>query len=236
MSKLKWIIFSVLTIGFLGALVWYSNSTKINVSNINLNAVQTASEQNGNIADHVFGKADSKVTLINYGDYQCPGCGTAHPTIKTVTELYKDKIQFIFRNFVLTDIHANAKAAAGAAEAASLQGKYWEMHNKIYESQSGWESLTGEERTDFFAGYAKSFGLNVDKFKTDMASSSIIKKIDFDKMLGQKAGVNATPTFFLNGTKLESKIWGDESKLKEALNAELKKIGIDPPAESTTTE
>lgn len=225
-----------MTIGFLGALVWYSNSTKINVSNINLNAVQTASEQNGNIADHVFGKADSKVTLINYGDYQCPGCGTAHPTIKTVTELYKDKIQFIFRNFVLTDIHANAKAAAGAAEAASLQGKYWEMHNKIYESQSGWESLTGEERTDFFAGYAKSFGLNVDKFKTDMASSSIIKKIDFDKMLGQKAGVNATPTFFLNGTKLESKIWGDESKLKEALNAELKKIGIDPPAESTTTE
>lgn len=236
LSNLKWIIFSVAVIVFLGILVLFSNSTKVNVDTVDTNAIQAASKQNGNIADHVFGKTGSKVTLINYGDFQCPGCGAASSTIKAVTELYKDQLQFVFRNFVLTDIHANAKAAAGAAEAAGLQGKYWEMFNKIYESQSSWESLTGTDRTDFFSNYAKSLGLDTTKFTTDLASTNVSKKIDFDKTLGLKVKVEATPTFSLNGTKLDSTVWGDEAKLKEAINAELKKAGIDPPAATTTNE
>lgn len=229
MSKTAWIIFTVATAGLFGLLVLFSNSTKINVDSIDVTKIQSASKQSGNIADHVFGKSGSKVTLINYGDYQCPGCGTAHPTIKAVTELYKDQIQFVFRNFPLTDAHPNAKAAAGATEAAGLQGKYWEMHNKIYESQSDWENLSGTERSDFFANYAKSFGLDVTKFNDDAGSSDVSYKINFDKALGVKAGVDATPTFFLNGKKLDSKIWGDETKLKEAIDAELKKAGIALP-------
>lgn len=234
MSGLKWIIFAIATAGFLAILVLFSNSTKVDTNSIKPAEIQTANEQNGNIADHVKGKVDSKVILINYGDFQCPGCGNAHPSIKTVTDLYKDKIQFVFRNFVLTDIHANAKAAAGAAEAAGLQGKYWEMFDKIYESQSSWSELAGTERTDFFLGYAKSLNLDTEKFKTDMASSNVTKKIDLDKAFGLKAKVEATPTFYLNGSKLDPEVWGDEAKLKSALNAELKKVGIDPPTTSTT--
>jgi protein-disulfide isomerase len=232
LNKTSWIIFSVVTAGLFGLLIFFSNtnSTKINVDSVNLTAVQTGNKQNGNIGDQVFGKAGSKVTLINYGDFQCPGCGSAHSTIKTVTELYKEQIQFVFRNFVLTDIHANAKAAAGAAEAAGLQGKYWEMHNKIYESQSDWENLSGTERADFFTNYAKSLKLDTTKFNTDVASSAIGDKLDYDKALGVKAGVDATPTFYLNGTKLDSDVWGDEAKLKDAINTELKKAGIELPA------
>lgn len=232
MNKISWIIFSAVTVGALGLLIYFSDSTKTDVSKIDINTIQTADKQNGNIADHVYGKVGSKVILINYGDFQCPGCGSIHPVIKSVTEAYKGQIQFVFRNFPLTDAHPNAKAAAGSVEAAGLQGKYWEMFNKVYESQADWENLTGTERSDFFAGYAKSFGLDVDKFNTDVASAAVSKKIDFDKALGTKANVEATPTYYLNGTKLDSKVWSDETKLKEAINTELKKAGIALPADN----
>ena len=104
------------------------------------------------------------------------------------------------------------------------------MHNKIYESQSDWENLSGTERADFFTNYAKSLKLDTAKFNTDVASSAIGDKLDYDKALGVKAGVDATPTFYLNGTKLDSDVWGDEAKLKDAINTELKKAGIELPA------
>ena len=230
MNKTAWIIFSAITVGAFGLLVYLSGSNKIDVSKADITAAQTASTQNGNIADHVYGKAGSKVTLIDYGDFQCPGCGTAHPTIKAVTEAYKDQLQFIFRNYPLTESHPNAKAAAGAVEAAGLQGKYWEMHNKIYESQSEWENLEGSARADMFSSYAKTLGLNADKFNVDISGSAINKKIEYDKALGQKAKLDATPSFYLNGKKLPSSTWGDETKLKEAINTELKKAGITPPS------
>jgi len=229
LNKISWSIFIVFTVGVLALLIIFSGNSQIDVSKINVNTVQTASTQNGNIADHVFGKSGSKVTLIEYGDFQCPGCGTEHTQIKAITEKYKDQLQFIFRNFPLTSMHANAKAAAAAVEAAGLQGKYWEIHNKIYESQSDWSTLTGTKRTDLFANYAKDFGLDVTKFNTDIKSESISKKINYDQALGKKAVVDATPAFYLNGKKLDAKIWGDNAKLKEAINAELKKASITLP-------
>jgi protein-disulfide isomerase len=219
----------VFTAGILAALIIFSGSTQIDVSKVDINTVQTASKQNGNIADHVFGKTGSKVTLIEYGDFQCPGCGTEHKNIKTMIEKYKDQLQFVFRNFPLTSIHPNAKAAAAAVEAAGLQGKYWEMHNKIYESQSDWETLTGTDRSNKFASYAKEFGLNVTKFNTDIEADPISEKISYDQALSKKAEVDVTPTFYLNGTKLDPKIWSDDTKLKEAINTELKKAGIALP-------
>ncbi len=98
---------------------------------------KTATNDNGNIADHEFGGADAKVTIIEYGDYQCPACGTAAPVMREVSHQYKDKgVSMIFRNFPLTTIHPNALAAASAAEAAGLQNKFWEMHDKLYATQS----------------------------------------------------------------------------------------------------
>lgn len=236
MSKLAWIIFAVVAAGILTLLIVLSPRDKIDVSSINTNEVQSASTDNGNIADHVFGKVGSHVTLIEYGDFQCPGCGSAYPRVKAISEEYKDQLQFVFRNFPLTSIHPNAKAAAGAAEAAGLQGKYWEMHDLIYQSQTSWSLLTDKERTDAFNGYARQLGLDISKFDSDISSAAVTKKITFDQTIGKKAGVDSTPTFYLNGVKLDQATWADDTAFKAAIDAELTKAGIALPKTDSTKE
>lgn len=206
MNKVTWIIFGAIVVLVLGGLVIYSHASNpsINVGNIDTNTIIAANSQNGEIADHVYGNANSKVVFVEYGDFQCPSCGGAYAQVKSATEAYKDKVAFIFRNFPLTTIHPNARAAAAAAEAAGLQGKYWEMHNMLYEGQSDWESLSGDQRTNVFVGYATQLKLDEAKFKTDLASSAVNSKISFDQALGNKIGVNATPTFYLNGSQINS--------------------------------
>lgn len=229
MSKKAWIIFVAAVVLFLGGLVAMSNSKKVDVSNVNAASIQPATEQSGNIADHVLGNKESKVILVEYGDFQCPGCKAVHPTVKALAEKYEDQIAFVFRNFPLTTIHANARTAAAAAEAAGLQGKYWEMHDQLYETQDSWKSLSPEERGDFFANYAKELNLNVEQFKTDLASEAIAEKINFDLALGRKVGVSGTPGLFLNGNELTQPTWSDPTKFEAAIEAELKKNNIDLP-------
>jgi len=218
----------VITVGGLALLVAFSKESKLDVSTVDINAIQTASEQNGNIADHVFGKTDSKVTLINYGDFQCPHCSQIHPIVKEITEEYKNQIRFVFRNFSISSF-PNSRAASATVEAAGLQGKYWEMHNKIYELQSDWSNSNATDRTEIFIGYATELELDIDKFKVDLASTNISKKINYDFSLGKKAGVEGTPTFYLNGSNLDLKIVSDETKFREAINSELKKFNIALP-------
>jgi protein-disulfide isomerase len=231
-SKKTWIIFGIIVIGLLTALVIASRNAnpQIDVSKIDQNVIQTPSAANGNIADHAFGLASSKVILIEYGDYQCPGCGGIYPHIKSISEAYSGQLAFVFRNFPLTTIHANARAAAAAAEAAGLNGKFWEMHNILYENQTSWETLTGNDRTNAFVGYATSVGINKDKFIASLADNNVNQKISYDQAIAKKISVDSTPTFYLDGVKLDSAIWGDESKLSGAINTELKKVGIIPPA------
>jgi protein-disulfide isomerase len=204
MNKVTWIIFGAVIVLVFGGLVVYSHASNpgIDVGSVDTNSTIAASKQNGQIADHTFGKIESKVVFVEYGDFQCPSCGSAHPQVQAATEAYKDKVLFIFRNFPLTTIHPNARAAAAAAEAAGLQGKYWEMNNTLYGSQADWENLTGDQRTNIFTGYAGQLGLDEAKFKTDLASSAVNSKISFDQAIGKKINVNATPTFYLNGKKL----------------------------------
>lgn len=228
MSKKAWIVFVVICVVVLGGLVALSRKDKVDVSNVDQTKIQTANTNDGNIADHVFGKADSKVVLIEYGDFQCPYCGEAYPQVKSISDDYKDKIAFIFRNYPLSTMHPNAKAAAAAAEAAGLQGKYWEMHNKLYESQNDWSNLSTDKRTDMFVSYAKAIGVkDPNKFKTDMASDDVNKKISFDLALGDKAKVTGTPTFILDGTKVsdsvaQSVITSKGSALRSAIDKALK--------------
>jgi protein-disulfide isomerase len=198
-SKKAWIIFVAICVVVLGFMVMTSNTKKVDVSSVDGNSILKASDDTGNIADHVFGKADSKVILVEYGDYQCPGCGSAYPIAKALSEKYKDQMAFVFRNFPLTSIHPNAKAAATAAEAAGLQGKYWEMHNQLYESQDSWKSLNSSTRGEYFKTLATKVGVDGDKYTTDFTSENINKKITFDMALGKKANVSGTPTFYLNG-------------------------------------
>lgn len=231
MSKTAWIIFSAIIIGTLALLIFFSESSKLDIDSIDINAIQIANEQNGNIGDHIYGKVGSKVTLIEYADFQCAPCGSMYPITKNITELYKDQIQFIFRNFPITTSHPNAKAAAGAAEAAGLQGKYWEMHDKIYTGQDDWSNLSITERTDFFTNYARAIGLDVDRFNSDLtnAANSINKKINYDYSLGQKAKVKGTPSFYLNGKPLSPDMYSDKTKFKEVINNELSQAGIELP-------
>jgi protein-disulfide isomerase len=235
-SRLTWIIFGVVVAGLLVGLVVYSHnaSPQIDTSKINTSAIQKASAADGNIADHVYGDATSKVVLIEYGDFQCPYCGAAHPNVKSITQEYAGQVAFVFRNFPLTTIHPNAKAAAAVVEAAGLQGKYWEMHNLIYESQSAWVDLTGTARDNQFVAYAKQLGLNITKFDTDISSDAVLQKIAYDQALAGKLNVDSTPTFTLNGkqidnTTLTSIVNGDGSALTTLLNTDLKAIGVTPP-------
>lgn len=229
MSKKAWVIFAAICVVVLGGLIYISGSNRLDVSNVDTNTIQAASEKSGNIGDHVFGKADSKVVLIEYGDFQCPGCGGVHPTVKTLTEKYKDQIALVFRNFPIASKHPNARAAAAAVEAAGQQGKYWEMHNLVFENQSGWQSLSATDRGAFFIGYAKELNLDEAKFKADMESEAISKKINFDQAVGKKAGADVTPTFFLNGKKLSDTDWKTDEAFEETLKNEMKTQGIALP-------
>lgn len=229
MNKTSWIIFTIITVGILALLVLAPGDTRLDVSKVDTNAIQKANSQDGNIADHISGKVGSEVTLIEYGDYQCPPCGNIYPVVKSISEKYKDQLQTVFRNFPITDAHPNAKAAAGSAEAAGIQGKFWEMHNKIYETQADWSDLSITERTTFFAKLASDLGLNMKKFNADLATSAINDKINYDSAIGKKAGVDATPTFFLNGVKLSTTAYGDETKFNATIEAALTKAGITLP-------
>lgn len=236
MNKTGWIIFSVVVAAVLAGLVVWTRiaNPPVDVSGIDNGSLVAASANNGNIADHVIGKKDSKVLLIEYGDFQCPSCGEAYPSTKKIIEEYGDRIGFVFRNFPLTSIHPNARVAAATAEAAGLQGKYWEMHDMLYERQNDWNSLSGDKRGDIFNGYAQSLGLDINKFKSDLqgnnttGDTSINKKIAFDQALGKQFGVNATPTFFINGKQMDDTTRGafvkgqDLSSVRAALDDALK--------------
>lgn len=152
-------------------------------------------------SNHTVGSGKSGVVLVEYGDYQCPACGQYYPIVKQVVEAHKNDITFQFRNFPLVQIHQNAFAAARAAEAASLQNKFWEMHDALYENQQTWGSASSPNT--YFEAYAKQLGLDVEKFKTDMGSSQVSDVINADIAEGQKLGANSTPTFVLNGKKLD---------------------------------
>lgn len=227
MSKRTWIIFAAIVVAVFGGLIIFSrlNSPAAKLGDIDVNTVQSASEQNGQIADHVFGNPNASVILIEYGDFQCPSCGGAHPQLKAISEEYSDDIAFVFRNLPLTSIHPNARAAAGAVEAAGLQGQYWEMHNLIFEGQSTWTNDTATTRIDRFRGYATSLNLDIDTFMADLDSDSVKDKIAFDEALFAKTGLEkSTPTIILNGQKISSEVSQDVVQGSgELLRAEINK-------------
>lgn len=153
--------------------------------------------------------SSAKVTLVEFGDFQCPACGSYHPLVKQLTGEFKNDLTFVFRNFPLQQ-HKNALPAAYSAEAAGLQHKYWEMHDMIYENQSQWSEADNAQ--DIFAGYAQKLGLNLEQFKKDLSTDSIKQKVDRDLQDGNTVGVNATPTFFLDSEKLENPSSYDDFK------------------------
>ena len=149
-------------------------------------------------ADHVRGAATSTVSLIEYGDFECPACGAYEPLMEQLLKDYGTKVTFVFRNFPLTMLHKNAMLGAEAAEAAGLQGKYWEMHDLLYTQQQEWSTGSTADATKAINGYATSLGLNLTKFDADMQSQGVSDKIQSDMKAGTAAQIDHTPTFFIN--------------------------------------
>jgi protein-disulfide isomerase len=144
--------------------------------------------------DHIQGPADAPVTFVEYGDYECPYCGAAYPIVKEVQSRMGDRLRFVFRNFPISTSHPHAEQAAEAAEAAASQGKFWEMHDLLYENQ---EHL---DDTDLHR-YADQLLLDVGVFDEELAQHVHAERVREDFMSGVRSGVNGTPTFYVNGTR-----------------------------------
>ena len=149
-------------------------------------------------ADHIRGPADAAVTIIEYSDFQCPACALYYPLVERVLNESTTTVRFVYRHFPLYPIpHKNALLASQASEAASIQGKFWDMYRLLFENQKSWENLPNPESV--FEGYAERIGLNGDAFKKDMASDAVKKRVQSDRDEAISLGVNSTPTFFVNG-------------------------------------
>ncbi|MCB0692530.1 MAG: DsbA family protein [Saprospiraceae bacterium] len=146
--------------------------------------------------DHIAGDPNAKITLVEYGDYQCPYCGRAYPIVKKLQEDFKSDLRFVFRNFPLTQIHEYAFEAAESAELADKYGKFWEMHDKIYEHQNKLDM-------PHLVSYAESLGINGTEFFNRLETNETAKKVKSDFMSGVESGVNGTPSFFINGKKYD---------------------------------
>jgi len=144
--------------------------------------------------DHIQGPADAAVTLVQYGDYECPYCGAAYPIIKEVQARMGERLRFVFRNFPISTSHPHAERAAEAAEAAAAQGRFWEMHDLLYENQR-------RLRDEDLRAYAEQLGLDVDLFDKELAEHVHAERVHEDFMSGVRSGVNGTPTFYINGVR-----------------------------------
>lgn len=232
MDRTRWIIFGLIVVATLGGLVLFSKKDSVSVDSVDAASIIKASDSLP--GDNVYGNKDAKVILFEYADFQCPGCAGAYAQLKQIKQEYKDQVAFVLRNFPLTTIHPNALAAATAAEAAAQQGKYWEMHDKLYENQPAWQSADTSTRMTVFGDYAHAIGLDTDQFRTDLSSAKVSQKISRDRALASKVGVSSTPTFFIGSEKVDADTTGDViggkgDKLRDALDAALKEAGLESP-------
>jgi protein-disulfide isomerase len=144
--------------------------------------------------DHIQGPGDAAVTLVEYGDYECPYCGAAYPIVKEVQARMGTTLRFVFRNFPITTSHPHAEQAAEAAEAAAVQDRFWQMHDVLYENQK-------RLRDEDLRGYAEQVGLDVEPFDQELAEHVHAARVREDFMSGVRSGVNGTPTFYINGAR-----------------------------------
>ncbi len=180
-------------------------------------AANKAAKEEANIAaadqvtatDWTKGNASSTVTVVEYSDFQCPSCGQYFPLVEKIFNDYGTHYRFVYRHFPLQQ-HPNAVPASKASEAAGKQGKFWEMYQLLFTTQADWEGT--KDAKAFFLGYAKKLNLDTEKFSTDFDSPEAAKKIDDDYKSGIRAGVNSTPSFYINGKKIVSPQSYDEFK------------------------
>ncbi len=214
-GKKFWIVLAVIIVGFFG-LVMFKSDKNNEGGNSSVGAQGSS---------NYYGKEDSPVTITEFVDFQCEACYAYYPFVKQVKEQYKDQVRFQIRNFPITSGHKFAMQAAKNAEAAARQGKFWEMHDKIFEGQKMWERTTDPQ--SYFDQYAQSIGLDMDKFKADRISSDVNAAVNKDLQDIQALGGTGTPTFVINGKKVENPGPTAET-LSKMIEDALKEAGITP--------
>lgn len=187
-----WFIVIVAVVGGIVLLAKYGGSSSGGTSTKTVTAVSPD--------DWTKGKVDSPVTVIEYSDLQCPACGAYYPTVKRLIDTYGDRVLFVYRHFPLRSIHKNAQLAAQYAEAAGQQGKFWELHDQLFEAQTEWADEGNPEGK--FKEYAEKIGLDTDRLATDANAQAARDRVNNDYNSGNVANVSATPTFFVNGKKI----------------------------------
>ena len=209
LKKLFITLFGCLVIGFFGFKVYkWATAPVPAVSGVSVEAKDD---------DWIKGNKDASITLIEYSDFQCPACKTYAPMIKKLSEEYKDNIKVVYRHYPLPQ-HKNAKAAAYGAEAAGKQGKFWEMHDLLFEKQEEWSNEG--DITEKLSIFAESLGLNKDEWRADYESQEVKDAVNADVTLANMINLSSTPTFLLNGEKITIRNYEDiKSKVEEKLKS-----------------
>jgi len=200
MNNKNFTVFGI--VALLVACVWWfgagNNTPNSDIVLEPTNVAPTAT----NILEHIKGNVEASVELVEYSDLQCPACGVYYPVVKQLLDEFGDDMKFTYRHFPLRSIHSNAEGAALATEAAGLQGKFWEMHDILFERQVEWSGKRGD---DIFTPYAEEIGIDTLKFESDMSFNEDIKnQVESDYQGGLALNVNSTPSFFLNGVKMQN--------------------------------
>ena len=244
MNKFTVVVIAIILLGFGGLIAWsIATRTTNDLTNVDPAKIVVApGDETGGIKEHVRGNADSPVVVVEYADLQCPGCASLMPRMSKLHEQYGDRVAFVFRNYPLKD-HYNARAAAAACESAGFQGYYWEMLEALYANRAKWMSLLGSERTAAFTDIFKQVAPegDVEAFESGLGDERIEKKVNYDRDLGKKQNVDATPSIYVNGVKVDISREGitwDEimTDIRNSIDGELKKNNMETGPKAGTED
>ena len=229
--KNPWIVIGVIMFVLIGGAMWYSSS------------VSEQANEGVTVQTHIKGNENATVTLVEYSDFQCPACGAFQPVVNEVMAEFGDKVKFEYKHYPLVQIHPFAEPAARAAEAAGQQGKFFEYADKLFAGQNEWTKSTNP--TGFFKKYAEELELDLEKFAQHQKSGLLQDNIKANMLEARDLGLTGTPSFYLNGTKMEVSSYDDfKAKIAAAVNPqinfnlpreELKMIPVDGQASTSDT-
>jgi Na+:H+ antiporter, NhaA family len=205
-----------------GWLFMRSSKESNNRNNGNTATNDPGAEPAGAEPPHVRGNPNAPVTLEEFGDFQCPTCGIYYSEVKKIESEFGDRLRVIFRERPLVPTHQHALLAAQAAEAAGIQDRFWEMHDKLYENQKAWSEVS--DLMPLFVDYARQIGLNTDQFVKDMNGEAVATRIFQDGKRAHALNINSTPTFFVNGKEAKDDQWKPEG-LRQMINQALGEAG-----------
>lgn len=215
----------VIIAGVLGAAlfaVWYLTRSEAETLRVNSRGESGSTSRTGAVKlgaqpPNTLGDPNAPVMLEEFGDFECPPCGSLHPVLKSMKMEFGPSVVIVFREFPLAK-HAHALAAARAAEAAGLQGRFWQMHDLLYENQKVWHEAS--DVRPIFEEYATQTGLSLERFRRDSMSDIVTQRITLDRERGHSIGINSTPTVFLNGREVPPESLGTY-KLRELIKAQI---------------